>query len=86
VTCIQTEEVFNYGQHPYPNLHSCRLCRARPAKSDSKEHKEELHKIHHRYRTEQGAEIDRHQEYLEMLQKFEVEYDEKYLFKWIEDA
>jgi REP element-mobilizing transposase RayT len=26
------------------------------------------------------------QEYLEMLKKFAVEYDEKYLFEWIEDA
>jgi protein-arginine kinase activator protein McsA len=25
------------------------------------------------------------EEYLEMLKKFNVEYDEKYLFKWIED-
>jgi REP element-mobilizing transposase RayT len=26
------------------------------------------------------------EEYLEMLKKFTVEYDEKYLFEWIEDA
>ena len=26
------------------------------------------------------------EEYLEMLQKFAVEYDEKYLFEWIEEA
>ena len=25
------------------------------------------------------------EEYLELLRKFHVEYDEKYLFKWIED-
>jgi REP element-mobilizing transposase RayT len=25
------------------------------------------------------------QEYLELLKKFEIEYDEKYLFEWIED-
>ena len=25
------------------------------------------------------------QEYLEILRKFNVEYDEKYLFKWIDD-
>lgn len=26
------------------------------------------------------------EEYLEMLEKFEVEYDERYLFEWIEDV
>ena len=25
------------------------------------------------------------EEYLELLKKFHVEYDEKYLFKWVED-
>ncbi len=26
-----------------------------------------------------------HEEYLEFLQKFEIEYDERYLFDWLED-
>ena len=34
---------------------------------------------HHRHKTFK-------EEYLEFLQKFEIEYDEKYLFDWIEDT
>lgn len=35
-------------------------------------------KEHHRKRTFK-------EEYIELLKKYEIEYDEKYLFEWIED-
>ena len=68
--------------HLFPTLRSHRFRGARTAESHSQVdavvkyiHNQEKHHAKKTFR----------EEYLEMLKKFEVEYDKKYLFEWIED-
>ena len=78
---------YKYGRNIFANLHSGCICRTRQGFGTFSYAQSQIRQVYQYILNQEKHHLHKtfKEEYLEFLHKFEIEYEEKYLFDWNED-